>query len=245
MKGGDGPPGSGIFSLFAAAGGDTDALSRASFGQGSGLGTTASGTGVTDGIEMVALNHENVSSGMFGSKDLDTTLALGIILDETIKFGQTGQFKGMVTGATGEGDSAELILGSKDGSTATVDVIQWNDDVLHLSLKGEYCLRSNYDFIQGKCRKVENFSGEIVNPFGWAYDPARTFMSKDTPGMAEYRKLMGGNVEENSASAGPGSSSSSPGSPSDPPSTDGIIAGHGLHGYMHEPVVELPRDGLN
>jgi len=188
MRSGEGTPESQLSNMMSALSGDPEAMSQLTFQQNSPVGTTLNVSGSLEGIEAIFINHDEIRSGMMGSRDLETELALSLLPDEPIRFGSTGTYEAMVTGATGDGSGSELIVGARSGSTAEVDVVQFNQDLLHLKVKGEYCYHSQYDYLKQKCRKIENFQGEIIKPFGWAYDSSQIFSSLDTPGMKEYRE---------------------------------------------------------
>jgi hypothetical protein len=178
-------------------------------------------TGELEGIEAVFLVHQEVRPGPMGSRDLESELALTLLPDEPIPFGAVGTYKAMVSGAGGS-DSGDVIMGSRSGSTGEVEVLQFNQDLVHLKVRGEYCYFSNYDHMKQTCRKVENFSGEIIKPFGWAYESSQIFSSLDTPGMAEYREWLSEGLsemfpgqmkpEKADGSATPGGPSPTPGS---------------------------------
>ena len=85
---------------------------------------------------------------------------------------------------------AGLMAGGGPSGQAEIEVIAFSDDLLHLRASGYYCHLSDTDGPGSSCRNPQEFSAELITPFGWAWDPARRFVSVDTPGMALYRQEL-------------------------------------------------------
>jgi len=230
MRSGEGTPESQVDNLLSALAGDPDAMSKLAFHQDSPVGTTINVTGSLEGIEAIFINHDEIRSGMMGSRDLETELALSLLPDDPIRFGSTGTYKAMVTGATEDGSGGELIVGARSGSTAEVEVVQFNQDLLHLKVRGEYCYQSQYDYMKQKCRKIENFHGEIIKPYGWAYDSSQIFSSLDTPGMKEYREWIKESLSQMFPDQMEPVAPGNPATPGVPPVTGGQSSGKSSKG---------------
>lgn len=167
-----------------------------------------------DGIASVTIERAETSAAG-GGIELEPTLQLQLMVAEgTIPFGATGSYPAYVLGTdvkamsevTRGASTAALIanpqavaatlLGPQmtnlypDRPSATVEVLQFDDALLRLRVSGQYCKGPDWDAQGKRCRVPQRFSGEILKPFGWTYDPENPFVSVDTPGMAIYRRQM-------------------------------------------------------
>lgn len=151
--------------------------------------------------------------------DPEPTITLTLTVAEgTIPFGATGRFKAHVllsdepgmrriekldmgtastpAGAEALGRAIAGLAGAASGGntqgdepSATIEVITFDNHLLHLRASGQYCLTRDYDR-QRACLQPKNFHAEIIKPFGWTYDNAQEFISVDTPGMEIYRRFL-------------------------------------------------------
>ena len=204
--------------LMAAAAGDPEAISKLPFLMNN-IPTLPAGAmpamAAGDGIRSVTISRAKTEPGGAGSIELEPTLQLQLLVaDTTIPFGATGSYPAYVMGTDLEAMAAATggdVLGNlmanpqaaamamiapqmanlyRDRPSATIEVVEWSDELLHLKVSGGYCKGSDWDDRAKRCRAPQSFSGEVLKPFGWAYDSTRTFTSVDTPGMAVYRRQM-------------------------------------------------------
>jgi hypothetical protein len=161
---------------------DPDAMSQGLFLQNMPMGTTLpTMEGACDGICMVMVDQKEVRPDGYGGHELATVSAISLGLEEPVPFGATGTFKAMVTGCDQEDCERGIGMGA-----GQVTVMRYDDQVLHLTASGEYCVIRGLASLT--CSDRRTFNAEVLKPFGWAYDGGRTFTSIDTPGMAEYRE---------------------------------------------------------
>jgi len=203
--------------MFAAAAGDPEAISKLPFLMNNVPSLANAGIAAPaarDGISSVTLERAETSAEG-GSVELEPTLQLQLLVaDATIPFGATGSYPAYVLGTdikamsevTRGASTAALmanpqavaasLLGPqmtnlyKDRPSATIEVIEFDDALLRLRVSGQYCKGPDWDPQGERCRVPQRFSGEILKPFGWTYDPKNPFVSVDTPGMAIYRRQM-------------------------------------------------------
>lgn len=153
-----------------------------------------------------------------GELEPELTLALQVE-GEPIPFGARGRFNARVSlaeeatwdrladlgapgGSVAEAEAwaqrAAAILGSGVGGgarsdpaqNAQIEVLAFDDDLLHLSASGSYCLMADIDDDTGRCRNPQAFEAELITPFGWIWDSAQAFVSVDTPGMQLWREAV-------------------------------------------------------
>ena len=114
--------------------------------------------------------------------------------EKPVRFGAVGTYPAAVSGtqlivgpgaATGEG---MLVNASSKEPSGTMEVVRFDDELLHVRVRGRYCRVSN--MVNGRCTSVETVEGEVIKAFGWVYDRAQTFTSIDTPVMGLYRALF-------------------------------------------------------
>ena len=114
--------------------------------------------------------------------------------EKPVLFGAVGTYPAAVSGtqlifgpgaATGEG---MLVNASSEKPSGTMEVVRFDDELLHIRVRGRYCRASN--MVNGRCTSVETVEGEVIKAFGWVYDRAQTFTSIDTPVMGLYRALF-------------------------------------------------------
>jgi len=121
--------------------------------------------------------------------------------DLRIPFGTTGKFPAKLTTAFEikrvMDPNSMIIMVSEEQAMGSINVLEFSDQLLHLELMGHFCRIGNLDKKSGKCTKIETVEATIIKPFGWAYDGAQDFISIDTPGMAEYRRLLNTGVSMN------------------------------------------------
>ncbi len=230
--------------LMAAAAGDPEAISKLPFLMNN-IPTLPAGArpamAAGDGISSVTIERVKTSAGDGGSIELEPTLQLQLLVaDTTIPFGATGSYPAYVMGtdlealaaATGGDVIGNLMANPQAGAmaliapqmsnlyrdrpSATIEVVEWSDELLRLTVSGGYCRGSDWDDRAKRCRVPQSFSGEVIKPFGWAYDTTRPFASVDTPGMAVYRRQMHELLRRRGLPLPP-----LPGPPTDPPSGGG------------------------
>lgn len=191
----------GTFGGLAAGGGDPQALSKLPFLMNMpSVKMPAMAQG--DGISSVTLSTAEIQSDLSRGFDPDYTLQLVLVPDgQAIPFGSNGSFRASVTGydlqaVKQAGSNPMAMVGammsnlSRDEPSATIEVVEWSDALLRLRVNGDYCRVSDWDRQADRCRQPQNFSGEVIKPFGWTYDTNRPFVSIDTPGMELYRKRL-------------------------------------------------------
>jgi len=203
--------------LLAAAAGDPEAISKLPFLMNNVPSLASAGIAAPagrDGISSVTIERAEASA-QGGSVELEPTLQLQLLVaDATIPFGATGSYPAYVMGndvaamseftrgastaalmANPQAVAASLLAPQmtnlyKDRPSATIEVLEFDDALLRLRVSGQYCKGSDWDPQGERCRAPQRFSGEILKPFGWTYDPKSPFVSVDTPGMAIYRRQM-------------------------------------------------------
>jgi len=156
--------------------------------------SAAAGISITDkGILSISMTDRGLDS------DPENELVGGLTYtvnpyDLTIPFGSKGKFPAKLTTAFEINrilDPNSIIVPvPEEQAMGSIDVIEFSDELLHLEVKGNYCRIGNLDKKTGKCNKIETVEGTIIKPFGWAYDGGQDFVSIDTPGMAEYRRML-------------------------------------------------------
>jgi hypothetical protein len=166
----------------------------------------AFGLGVSPGHTVEMYGSGIASLGFFdrSADDIDDDEYNGALLftvqpvDGPIRFGTRGSVAAkLITGLeltdTQVIDNMIMMVPAEQ-KVGNIEVIAFDDDLLHLEVTGYYCRMRNVDMQNNHCRKVETFNAAVIRPFGWAYDGAQTFVSIDTPGIAEYRKLLGNSL---------------------------------------------------
>lgn len=191
MQGGEGSQAEGPEGLLASitaamnAGTNPEAMSQTMFLQNTPMGTLLPGAGpCEDGICTIMIEEKETRPDGYGRYELATTSALSLSLEEPIPFGGSGTYKAVVSGCAGESCDDGIKMGE-----GQVSVIRFDDEVLHLHASGSYCVIRGLASLSS-CQDPTPFEAEVLKPFGWAYDRARTFTSIDTPGMAEYREYL-------------------------------------------------------
>jgi hypothetical protein len=198
--------------LMAAAAGDPEALSKLPFLMNSMIQAPMPAMVAGEGISSVTLSQVEIEPSGGGSDELVPKVQWTFMLAErTIPFGATGTFPAYVTGhdleatraLTGEGmlermaaDPAAAVAMIAPGiinlhpsrPSATIQVIEFSDRLLRLAVGAEYCMGADWVGREEGCRAPQSLTGEVVKPFGWAYDTTNPFVSVDTPGMALYRR---------------------------------------------------------
>ena len=121
---------------------------------------------------------------------LPTQVAFG--RDEAIDYGETRTQKAYVMGATRDGET--VMNYPPDAPSGEVSVLKYDASGLHVEARGTYCLMDDMVPTQtgpARCSDVQRFSGEMIKPFGWIYDPDFTASNRDdTPGMRLYRSWI-------------------------------------------------------
>ena len=150
------------------------------------------------------LSVHQVKPGSEGGDPPELTINLSL-RERSIYFGSTGTYTAYVSGTTAAGGGLGAFARATVGrmvpgqsgqivnmpptdsiGSATVEVLEYSHDLLHLRASGKYC--ADYNFPAQRCRKPGEFQAEVVRPFGWTFDDSQRFVSFDTEGMAEYRK---------------------------------------------------------
>lgn len=150
---------------------------------------------------------------------LPTKVAFG--RNETIDYGQTRTQEAYVMGGGREGGA--VMNFPPDAPSGEVSVLKYDATGLHVKARGTFCFMEDMMATQegpARCRDVQRFSGEMIKPFGWVYDPDFTPSNRDdTPGMRLYRKWldrqMAGLTGFGSGPRGDGDGSDASGSGSD------------------------------
>ncbi len=193
---------------------DTPPMSGMDAGAGGGLaavmnpqmafpGAVPGNAPVGDGIRLLTLSDAQV--GTMPGSGLDIRLQL---IQRPITFGATGSYRAYVLGTDraaggqtpapgvampgGAAAAATIVNVPADDTigSATIDVVEFSDDLLHLQIDGLFCRGSNLNMKDGTCLRAESFQAEILRPFGWTYDHEQQFVSIDSPGLVEYRKYL-------------------------------------------------------
>ncbi|PLY13684.1 MAG: hypothetical protein C0631_13400 [Sedimenticola sp.] len=162
------------------------------------------GKSPTDTLEMYASGIASLGFFDRSADDIDDDEYAGALLftvqpvDGPIRFGTQGRVAAkLLTGLEMTDTLATdniIMMVPAEQKVGNIEVIAFNDDLLHLEVTGYYCRMRNVDMQNNRCRKVETFNAAVIRPFGWAYDGDQTFVSIDTPGIAEYRKLLGSSL---------------------------------------------------
>lgn len=201
---------------------DADALAKLPFQ----INVPSAAQGLGAGLRMVELTANDLTSG--GA--LDPTHRLVLQPESgSIPFGSTGRFPVRVT-LSDEGAVEQLndlpqavtpgdayaqaqkiaalvnsgVMGGGDNvGRAEIEVLAFNDDLLHLRASGSYCRMSDADRKTGACRNPQAFEGEVITPFGWVWDGAQRFVSTDTEGMKLYRQRIRGQIGGATGDGGP------------------------------------------
>lgn len=97
--------------------------------------------------------------------------------------------------AIGELVNRGMMGGGKGVGEAEIEVIAYDDDLLHLRASGTYCHLRDADRTQGGCRAPKPFEAELITPFGWVWDAEQAFVSADSAGMQDYRGQLAGPIE--------------------------------------------------
>ena len=157
---------------------------------------------------LMGMNIPDVTASLRGIhqitlKDFETNgdevkhnLILNLIFEEPIKVGSIGKFKANIMGSVGEEDEmikvsgtsvdmSNLITNVGDEASATVEILEYSKEMLHIKAQGSYC--EGRSATTGECLNVEDFSAEIFKPLGLAYGSGG-LKSMDSPGMKIYRK---------------------------------------------------------
>lgn len=119
-----------------------------------------------------------------------------IMLEDVIGFGETGQHDALLVG-TPSGDKMnmqELRLNWPAEKPARVTVERYDELAFVVSVEGGFCRLKDYDEITEECRNPVTFSGRLLKPFGWAYDPDNRFNPVSTPGMQVYAETFERNL---------------------------------------------------
>lgn len=164
----------------------------------------APGSGQLAGQGLRDFSIHQMKPGSEGGDPPELTINLSL-LQRQIHFGSTGTYTAYVSGTTAAGGGLGAVARATFGrlvpgqsgqivnipptdsiGSATVEVLEYSHDLLHLKASGKYC--ADYDFPAQRCRKPGEFQAEVVKPFGWTFDDAQRFVSLDSEGMAEYRK---------------------------------------------------------
>jgi hypothetical protein len=190
MRGGDDPGGdpadlTGSITAAMESATDPEAMSRGLFLQNQPMGTVLPSSTLLpcDGVCMVTLQRTEPRPDGWGGHELVTTASVSLTPEDPIPWGTTGSFEAQVS--TCPAEECDEGLGIGEG---TITVAAFSEELLHLSVSGSYCVIRGFSGLG--CPDPQTFEGEIVKPFGWAYDAGRTFNSIDTPGMAEYREYL-------------------------------------------------------
>lgn len=189
MRGGDAAGGgpfdlAGMITAATDAATDPDAMSRGLFLQNQPMGTILPGPGGDcEGVCMVTVEQKEPRANGWGGHELVTVAAVSLTPENPIPWGATGSFKAMVSACPAEECDGALGIGE-----GTITVTEFSAAALHMTVSGSYCVIRGLSGIL--CRERQDFEADVVKPFGWAYDAARTFRSIDTPGMAEYRENL-------------------------------------------------------
>lgn len=199
------------------------------------------------GISVIDLVENTV--GGDGGLEPEVTLTLQVE-GEPIPFGARGQFQANVLlsetqtwdrleslGAPTSAADAEAwanraaaILGAGLGGSkrtepsGRIEVLAFNDELLHLRASGTYCRLADQHPQTGQCQRTRSFEAELITPFGWMWDSAQAFTSIDTPGMQLWREavgnplsaMLGGFAPERSAPSPPPPAPTAPGPPPKP-----------------------------
>lgn len=168
------------------------------------------------GLTIVELTANDLLSGA----KLAPTHRLVLQPESAIHFGSTGRFPTRVTlsnehamgqlndlpEAVSPGDAfaqaqkiaalvnSGMMAGGDNVGRAEIEVLAFNDDLLHLRASGNYCRMNDADRKTGACRNPQVFEGEVITPFGWVWDGAQQFVSTDTEGMKLYRQRIRGQI---------------------------------------------------
>ncbi|MEX2529682.1 MAG: hypothetical protein WD960_02830 [Gemmatimonadota bacterium] len=164
---------------------DPEAMSRGLFLQNQPMGTILPGMdgGPCPGICLIMIDQKEERPDGYGGYELATTNSVGVSFEEPIPFGATGTFEAMVSACP----DANCERGASIGA-GTVTIMRFDDTAVHLRASGFYCAGQGLSGLL--CRERKTFETEVLKPFGWAYGPASTFHSIDTPGMQEYREHL-------------------------------------------------------
>ena len=121
---------------------------------------------------------------------LPTEVAFG--RNETIDYGETRTQEAYVMGATRDGET--VMNYPPDAPSGDVSVLKYDASGLHVEASGTFCFMKDMVATQegpARCNDVQRFSGEMIKPFGWIYDPDFTASNRDdTPGMRLYRSWL-------------------------------------------------------
>lgn len=108
--------------------------------------------------------------------------------EKPIPFGSKGKYPAMITG-TQLGAAMAIVSNPGDKPSGSIEVIRFDDQLLHVKVSGKYCLRTIQD---PYCRDNYTVSGEVTKPLGWAYDRKQKPVAVFTPGMEPYARLFDG-----------------------------------------------------
>ncbi|MFP3386164.1 hypothetical protein, partial [Tritonibacter sp. SIMBA_163] len=92
--------------------------------------------------------------------------------DETIDYGETRTQEAYVMGATRAGET--VMNYPPDAPSGEVSVLKYDASGLHVKARGTYCFMDDMVPTRdgpARCSDVQRFSGEMIKPFGWIYDP--------------------------------------------------------------------------
>ena len=116
-------------------------------------------------------------------------------VEEPIPFGAKGRFKAGIGGQRISDTSVAQFLNIGDEPSGYIEVIRFDEEVLHVKLGGNYCI---FTLENPDCSGNHTVAAEMIRPFGWTYDRAQRPVAVFTPGMEEYARqveaIMGGFV---------------------------------------------------
>jgi len=108
--------------------------------------------------------------------------------EKPILFESKGTYPAAISGSR-MGNAGGIVGNPGDKPAGSIEVIRFDDQLLHVKVSGRYCLRTLPDM---RCRGNYPVSGEVIKPFGWTYDRAQKPRAIFTPGMEPYARLFDG-----------------------------------------------------
>ncbi|MEM9179775.1 MAG: hypothetical protein AAGA89_08685 [Pseudomonadota bacterium] len=119
-----------------------------------------------------------------------------VMLEEPIRFGQTGPYAGMLVGMPSRENTnpQQLKLNWPPETPARVMVERYDSGALVIAVQGGFCRFSDINPETEQCLNPAQFRGRLMRPFGWAYAPGNRFNPISTPGMELYADALARNM---------------------------------------------------